>query len=220
MRHLGSVLLAPVLALVALVLAGRGLVGLAQAVQESTEQGRTDIFGLAAAGSAVGLAGLLFALLTMARLSPLGPGLAGAGYVAVGVWALADQPGFLAAVPGDLIGFTDDQLLVAAMIAPLLAFPLLVTFFIPRRWVGKERPEPAPGGTTYGTPTRATTTLDDLPPVPAAPAAPPPPVPAAPPPPPSPVPSWPSVPQAPAASPPPPPDETTVTLPQGNPPVR
>lgn len=168
MRHLGSVGLALLAAPLALLLAGRGLTGLADAAELAQEGERTDYFGIVASACAIGLAGLLYSLLTMARLAPLGPTLAGLGYLAVGIWALQSPAGFLTVtrgdLGGDLVGLTGEQLVTAATIAPLLAVPLLVTFCMPQRWRRRER--------LAHSPDRVTQTLDDLPPVPAsAPAA-------------------------------------------------
>lgn len=150
MRHLGSVLLALLLAPLSFVLTGRGLGGLAEVAAEAPRAEQTDYFAIVTAGAALGLAGLMLSLLTMARLSPLGSGLAGAGYLAVGVWALEDRDRLLDTVPGGLIGLDDDRLILATTVAPLVAVPLLVTLFIARRWRGRDRPEPVPGAIVYG----------------------------------------------------------------------
>lgn len=175
MRHFVSVLLALVTGPLVLLLAGRGLVGLADAAQAD----RTDHFGLVTSGAALGLAGLVYAVLTMARLAPLGPTLTGAGYVALGWWALQDPEAYLAtiqnnpALGGTAVGPTEQHLLMAAQIAPLLAVPLLVTFVMPSRWrrtlSDLDQPEEGTGEQTRAEPGRSLTTdtLDDLPRVPA-----------------------------------------------------
>lgn len=176
MRHIGSLLVALLLAPLALPLAGRGLVGLAEAAGSAEETGATDQLGIVASASAVGLAGLIIAVLTLARLSPLGPTLAGLGYLAVGVWALQDPAGFLAQVRPDRIGLTDAQVTMAAQLGLLLAVPLLLSCFLPHRW---RRQRPGQAGAEAAlraeppTLTDATTrTLDDLPPVVVQPAEP------------------------------------------------
>jgi hypothetical protein len=211
-RHLGSVLLALLLAPLGFVLAGRGLGGLAEVASEAPRAEQTDYFAIVTASAATGLAGLLLALLTIARLSPIGPALAGAGYLWVGVWALRDRDQLLDTVPGRLAGLDDDRFALAATVAPLLAVPLLVTLFIPRRWRGRDRPEPVPGA-VYGkrryTPPGATPPPGPLP----APAPPPRPLSKLPPPPPAPPPPPPRVappPPPPPAVPPPPPPVATV----------
>jgi hypothetical protein len=160
----------------------------------------------------------------MARFAPLGPGLAGLGYLAVGIWALLDRGRLLDTVPGDLVGLDDERLLLSTAVAPLLAVPLLVTLFIPRRWSGRERPEPVPPPAEPWYPPPALDT-------PAFPA--PPPIPPPPPPLPTPAPSRPTSPAPTRAfrmtipSPPPPPtlvpappagsDEPTDVLPSDEP---
>lgn len=170
MRHIGSLFLALLLAPLVLPLAGRGLVGLAEAAEVTQESGQTDHFGIVASASAVGLAGLIFGILTMTRISPLGPTLAGLGYLAVGSWALSDPADFLARVRGDLIGLTDAEVILAARMALLLAVPLLLSCFLPRRWRRQERPGAVgvEGAARAEPPTLAdatTRTLDDIPPV-------------------------------------------------------
>jgi hypothetical protein len=175
-RHLGSLLLALLVAPAAFVLAGRGLDGLAEVAAKAPQADRTDYFAIITAASSLGLAGLMFALLTMARIAPLGPVLAGLAYLAIGIWALADPGQLLASTPGGLVGLDRDRLLAAATVSPLLAVPLLVTQFLPGRWQGRWRGRAAPPPLTPAPPPRRA-----APPLP--PAAPPPP-PAAPPPPP------------------------------------
>lgn len=143
-RHLGSLLLALLAAPLGFVLTGRGLGGLAQVASDAPAADRTDYFAIATNAAAVGLAGLIIALLTMARFSPLGPGLAGAGYLTIGIWALVDRNELLATVPADLVGLNEQRFTAATAVAPLVAVPLLMTVFIPRRWRGRDRPVPLP----------------------------------------------------------------------------
>jgi hypothetical protein len=128
-------MLALLVAPTALVLAGRGLGGLAGAAAAA----RPDAFTTSSAAAALGLAGLFYALLVMIRFSPVGPFLAGLGYLSVGVWALADPAGFGAALRRDPVSLVDldAELLAAAEVAPLLAVPLLITVFSGRRWQGR-----------------------------------------------------------------------------------
>lgn len=142
MRHLGSLLLAALFAPVTLVLTGRGLGGLAEVAAEAPAAEQTDYFTIVTSACATGLAGLSFALLTMARLAPLGPALAGAGYLVLGVWVLADPGALPGQLPIHLVGLDEQQFALAAAVAPLLAVPLLVTLFLPGRW--RAEPHPAP----------------------------------------------------------------------------
>ncbi|HEY8471988.1 MAG TPA: hypothetical protein VIL37_05065 [Natronosporangium sp.] len=139
MRHLGSVALALLLAPLAFVLIGRGLGGLVEVASEAPEAEQTDYFAIVTASAATGLAGLILALLTMARFSPLGPTLAGAGLLTIGVWFLLDRERVLDAIPHTQLGLSDDRFDLAATVAPLIAVPMLVTLFIPRRWRGRGR---------------------------------------------------------------------------------
>jgi hypothetical protein len=145
-------MLALLVAPIALVLAGRGLGGLAGAAAAAARQ---DAFTTSSAAAALGLSGLVYALLVMIRFSPVGPFLAGLGYLSVGVWALADPAGFDAALRRDLVSLVDldAELLAAAEVAPLLAVPLLITVFSGRRWQGRpgRRARHERSGTTLDT---------------------------------------------------------------------
>ena len=141
MRHLGSLLLAVVTAPLTLVLALRGL----GAFLDAAEARPPDPLATATAISALGLAGLLLAFLVLPRFSPLGPALAGAGYLAVGLWGLANLGHLQAQVPPEvMVGLDDRAVAVTAAVSPLLAMPLLVTLFSARRWQGRRRAAPAP----------------------------------------------------------------------------
>lgn len=149
MRHLGSLLLALLVAPLALVLTLRGL----GSFLDATGARPPDPLATATAISALGLAGLLLALLMLPRFSPLGPMLAGAGYLGVGLWGLADLSHLQAQVPPELlVGLDDRATAVTAAVSPLLAVPLLVTLFSARRWRGRERPAGAAPAAGYGQP--------------------------------------------------------------------
>jgi hypothetical protein len=140
-RHLGSLLLAVLTAPLALLLALRGL----GAFLDAAEARPPDPLATATAISALGLAGLLLAFLVLPRFSPLGPALAGAGYLAVGLWGLANLGHLRAQVPPEvMVGLDDRAIAVTAAVSPLLAMPLLVTLFSARRWQGRPRAAPAP----------------------------------------------------------------------------
>jgi hypothetical protein len=148
-RHLGSLVLAVIAAPLALALTGRGL----GAYFDATEAFVADPLATATAVAALGLAGLVLALLTLPRFSPLGPVLAGAGYLAFGLWALADLSSLLATVPGERIGLDDRALAVTAGVCPLLVAQLLVTLFSAQRWRGhRDRRSMYPPQAGYGPP--------------------------------------------------------------------
>jgi hypothetical protein len=166
MRHLLSVLLAIVLAPVIYVCAGFAAGYFDEATAGGTARIATGLLGLAAAL----VAGGLYAVLVMARLSPLGPVLAGLAYLGVTGWEVADPRGFVATMPANLFGVIDVLHAPVPLGTALLAVPLLGTVFSPRRWRGGERPAgypfdaagtypPAPGSAapTYGAPPAAPT---------------------------------------------------------------
>jgi len=132
-RHLGSLIVAAVFAPSVLILAGRGL----RWFTEATTADHTDELALLFALAALGLAGILYALLTLPRFSPLGPMLAGGAYLGVGLWALADPRHLLATVPGELAGLDDSAVTTTSAVSLLLAAPLLATGLSARRWRGE-----------------------------------------------------------------------------------
>jgi hypothetical protein len=154
MRHLLSLILALVLSPLIYVAAGFSAVKVAEANGGDSLAIVPAVVGL---GSAL-VAGALYALLVMARLSPLGPVLAGLAYLGVSAWALFDQGNFLSTVPGDLAGVRNVLHVPAGFGSALLAVPLLATIFSPRRWRRKADgpsaqtaayPSPASAAPTY-----------------------------------------------------------------------
>jgi hypothetical protein len=144
-RHLGSMALAMLTAPLILVLAGRGLASFLDAAGARP----ADPLATATAVAALGLAGMLYALLTLPRLSPLGPALTGVGGLGVGLWALADLNLLQAVVRAEAIGLDDRTVALTAAVAPLLAVPLLLTVFSGGRWRGRGHPAPAPPAYGY-----------------------------------------------------------------------
>ncbi len=136
MRHLWSLLLSLVLTPLTYISAGISAVKLGDA----KELGATAVVGLLAAF----VAGGLYALLVMARLSPVGPVVAGLLYIGVTLWALLDRAGFESTVPADIAGQKGVLHVPVGMGSALLAAPLLLTVFSPRRWRNSAQPA-APG---------------------------------------------------------------------------
>jgi hypothetical protein len=132
MRHLWSLLLALVLTPLIYVAAG------VSAVRLSDARG----FGMAAGvGLAAALvAGGLYAVLVMLRLSPVGPVVAGLTYLGVTIWALVDLSGFQGFLPPDLFGQKGVLHRPVGMGTALLAGPLLLTVFSASRWRGSVDP--------------------------------------------------------------------------------
>ncbi|MEH1128621.1 hypothetical protein [Micromonospora sp. CPCC 206061] len=158
MRHVGSLLLALVLAPLAWVLTGIGLMKYSD-VRVQFEAGlRVELLlGLLALLAA----GALYAVLVLARLSPIGPTLAGAGYLGAAVWYGVAPASFLDVFPYE-VGDVDVGLPIpAAGFSAVLAVPLLATLMSPRRWRRHDRPAatpagavpyPVPPGAPYGPP--------------------------------------------------------------------
>jgi hypothetical protein len=146
MRHLGSIVLSLVLAPIIYVLVGVGFVELTAGGSGTLTS--TDYAKLAIGGLALIVAGLLFALLTMSRLSPLGPVLAGLSLLVIQVWALVAQESFLRTMPRSMLGVQGSVAIPAGIgVALLLAVPLLATIVSPRRWRRSAQPAaPAPYG--------------------------------------------------------------------------
>jgi hypothetical protein len=130
MRHVLSVVLGIVLAPLIYIAAGIAAV-------KFTESRTGDSLNLAPTAIALGAAlaaGGLYALLVMARLSPVGPVLAGVLYLGVTIWALVSPSSFTDVVPGDLFSIEGALHIPVGMGTVILAVPLLVTIFSPRRW--------------------------------------------------------------------------------------
>jgi hypothetical protein len=132
MRHLGSIVLSLLLAPIVYVLTGVGMVKSLEAV--SADSTRTRYSALAVALVAIAVAGLLYSVLTLVRLSPLGPVLAGLALFTVTVWAVVSTSSFQNAVPHSVFGVRGAVTVPAAGVAALLAVPLLATIVSPRRW--------------------------------------------------------------------------------------
>jgi hypothetical protein len=131
MRHLGSIVLSLLLAPIVYALAGIGLVKVSDVPSRlSTSDYAAVSIGLAALLGA----GLAYALLVMARLSPLGPVLAGLGYLAVTGWFIGSRSSFTRVVHADAPWVRGAALAPAGAVTALLAVPLLATLVSPRRW--------------------------------------------------------------------------------------
>lgn len=143
MRHVGSLLLALILAPLAWVLMGVGLLKYND-VRVQFEEGLTLelLLGLLALLAA----GALYSVLVLARLSPLGPALAGGLYLGAAVWYAVAPASFLDLLPYE-VGDVDLGLPIpAAGLSAVLAVPLLATLMSPRRWRRYDRPPVAPAG--------------------------------------------------------------------------
>jgi hypothetical protein len=142
MRHIGSLLVAAVFAPSIFLLTGTGLSAFASALDDDKAY---DPLGALAAFSALLLAGVLYGILVMARLSPLGPATAGLAAWGMSGWAMFDIDAYR-----DLFSNLDVHMGGAVGewgLGILLGTPLVATMFSRRRWVKrKARPvsEPDP----------------------------------------------------------------------------
>ncbi len=160
MRHLGSIVLAIVFAPLIYLLAGVGQVKFVA----GTAGASTD---WAAVGIGIGtlvVAALLYSVLVMTRISPLGPIIAAALLIAVELWAVFDQAGLVDKLGASTLGVHGAQEAPLSGLALFIAVPLIVTIVSPRRWRGTDKPATVYGSTTpiYGTPGSAAPTYAPL----------------------------------------------------------
>ncbi|MEU4558866.1 hypothetical protein AB0F72_10775 [Actinoplanes sp. NPDC023936] len=135
MRHLRSILYALVLAPSIWILAGVGF------TDDLSSRGR-DFF---AAESVSGLllvlfAGILYAILTFAPVSPAGPVLAGVAYLGVTIWAWNSPAAYAALWSPEVSKEGFDLSRPGYGLAALLAIPLIGTALSARRWARYEPP--------------------------------------------------------------------------------
>jgi hypothetical protein len=140
MRHLLSLALALVLIPLIYIATGYGLVRSAK-----VGAGSLDLGTGVAAVAAFAVAGSLYAVLMLARLSPAGLVLGGLALLGASVWAFFGTRSFLDTMPSSLLG-QRGVMLAAAGSGAVLAVPLLATVASPRRW----RRGDEPGGYPYG----------------------------------------------------------------------
>lgn len=130
MRHLLSFVLALVLTPLIYVSAGFSAVKFGEANNLGVIEIVPGLLGLVAAF----VAGGLYALLVMTRLSPVGPVFAGLVYLGVTLWALLDPGSLSDIVPADLFGVRNLLHIPVPFGTALLTVPLILTIFSPRRW--------------------------------------------------------------------------------------
>ncbi|MGE5830390.1 MAG: hypothetical protein ACM30G_18790 [Micromonosporaceae bacterium] len=126
MRHLRSILLTLVLTPVIYISVGYGLV-------RAAGVGHLDLGAGLAAVTALVLAGALYAVLVLVRLSPAGLVLGGLALLGAGLWAFFGTGSFLGTMPSSVLG-QGGVMLAAAPVAAVLGVPLLATVGSPRRW--------------------------------------------------------------------------------------
>jgi hypothetical protein len=131
MRHLGSIVLSLLLAPIVYALTGIGLVKMIDVPRHLSGH---DYATLGIGVAALVGAGLAYALLVMTRLSPIGPVLAGLGFLGMTGWYVGNRSSFTRIIPENLLGVRGALWAPAGTVAVLLAVPLLVTIVSPRRW--------------------------------------------------------------------------------------
>jgi hypothetical protein len=149
LRHLGSIVLSLILAPVIFLLAG---VGAVQAIEGGALASHHDYLKITVGVLALVAAGLLYCLLVMTRISPLGPVLAGLLYLAVSGWALFAYHSLDKLLPDSVLGVRRAADAPLGGMALLLAVPLLVTIVSPRRWRRYAQPAAAAPATPVGYP--------------------------------------------------------------------
>jgi hypothetical protein len=127
MRHLGSFVLSVLLGPLTYALCGIGLVQVSQT-------GHQHYLAISIGLAALVAAGVAYALLVLPRVAPIGPFLLALGYLAVSAWALFDRASFVRLVPYNALGVHGAAWAPAGTLTTLLAVPLLLTVFSPRRW--------------------------------------------------------------------------------------
>lgn len=128
-RHLGSILLASIFGPAIFLLTDLGLSGIDSARWGSFTD---DPFGPLAALGMLFLAGLIYGVLVMVRLSPVGPGFAGLALMGTSSWAVLDPSSYYETL-GTInvhMGGAIGQL----GLGMLLGAPLVATLTSPRRW--------------------------------------------------------------------------------------
>jgi hypothetical protein len=139
MRHLGSIVLSPVLAAIVYIAAGVGMVKLSMNSVVVASGRDTDWQDIGIGVAVLVLAGAVYALLSLIRWSPLGPFLAAICYVGITAWAAIDPDGVVDLLGNSVFGVPGAAEAPLTGLALLLAMPLFATIFSPRRWRGRDK---------------------------------------------------------------------------------
>jgi hypothetical protein len=116
-------------------------------------------------------AGAVYALLLLARLSPIGLVVLGLLFVAITMWAFFGSSNFLDTMPTDILGVRFAGVAAAGPFSLILAVPLLATIFSPRRWrKWGSAPAAVAPGPNYSPPPMAPAPAFQQPPAPSYPA--------------------------------------------------
>jgi hypothetical protein len=158
MRHLGSIVLSIVLAPIIYILGGIGLIRLSLNSASVLSGSGTNWTDVGIGAGAIVVAGALYAILVLTKLSPLGPVLVALIYILVQLAALFDASRVQSTFGNSVFGTPNAAEAPLTGLALLLAVPLLATIFSPRRWRGKDKPAavgtyaPPVGQSTYAQP--------------------------------------------------------------------
>jgi hypothetical protein len=131
MRHLGSIVLSLLLAPIVYALTGIGLVKMIDVPRHLSGH---DYATLGIGVAALAGAGLAYAVLVLTRLSPLGPLLAGLGFLGMTAWYVGSRSSFTRIIHDNALGTRGAAWAPASTVTVLLAVPLLATIASPRRW--------------------------------------------------------------------------------------
>lgn len=157
MRHLGSLIAGIVIGIVAWILIGYAQAKIGSAAVTGVDRHSWGHYS--AALLLMAIAGLLIGLIASTRVSPIGPFVAGAGYVLLQL-AYVTWPHFLNWLPGSVFGQHDIWTRPASSgVFALLGLVLLVGVLSVRRWQRWPRRRVAEAGTTE--PVADTTTDPD-----------------------------------------------------------
>jgi hypothetical protein len=166
MRHIGSIVLSIIFAPVIYILTGVGMVKFGSNTGAVLAGQSTDWTAVGIGTGALVVAGALWAVLTMVRISPLGPLLAGLMFIGMQVWALLDLTDLISTLGSSVMGVShaaEEPLNGPALV---MAISMLATIFSPRRWRSKEQatmaasayPTTYNAGPSYPVPTSAAPT--------------------------------------------------------------
>ncbi|BCJ52129.1 hypothetical protein Asp14428_36040 [Actinoplanes sp. NBRC 14428] len=135
MRHLRSILYVSVLAPSAWILCGVGL-------DENLTGRARDNGGIESLGGLLllFLAGAAYGILLFAPISPAGPLLAGATFIAIGTWARFAPDSYASIWPAEVTKEGFNISTPGYGLTVLLAVPLICTALSARRWAGYEPP--------------------------------------------------------------------------------
>jgi hypothetical protein len=161
MRHLLSLLLSVIITPLIYITSGYAQVKWT----ESTDTAWTGLSPALYALPAIVVAGLLYAVLVLVRLSPLGPFLAGVVFLGAGMWSLFAATSLTDLMPDRFLGVNGILDTPANGFGPafvIIGIPLVLTVFSPRRW--RRYPNGAPAAGLSYSPDTVSAAPDYIPP--------------------------------------------------------